>query len=92
MTHRWTNPSKGAPTAQKTRIYQRDGHQCATCGNTTGPFEIDHIDNTRNPNYHKDTNLQVLCTRCHLTKTQWESGAWRRKVKRSPRTPIGLAE
>lgn len=87
----WTNTKTHVTTTTRKRILNRDGHQCATCGTTQGPFDIDHIDNQRGPNYNRDTNLQVLCAHCHKTKTQWESREWRRKTRRTPRQPLGLA-
>lgn len=91
MTHRWTNPSKGAPYQQRKAALQRDNNKCVKCGNTEH-LEVDHILNVARGGTHNLDNLQTLCHHCHHTKTQWESGAWRRKIKRSPRTPIGLAE
>lgn len=87
----WTNTKTHVTTTTRKRILNRDGHQCATCGTTQGPFDIDHINNQRGPNYNNDANLQVLCADCHKAKTARESGAWRQRIKRQPRKPLGLA-
>lgn len=86
-THRFTNPSRGATNAQKQRIFQKNGHRCAQCGTTTGPFEVDHIDNTRNENYFKDTNLQILCETCHRAKTRLEAIQGHQKRKQRGQYP-----
>lgn len=91
MTHRWTNRKSHVKTSTRNRILKRDGCQCTQCG-AIERLEIDHIDNTRNEFYNLDNNLQTLCSDCHRTKTQCESGEWRTKVKRKPRTPFGLAK
>lgn len=86
----WTNRTKHVTTTTRKRILARDGHQCSQCGNTQ-QLEVDHINNQRGPNYNQDANLQVLCAQCHKAKTARESGEWRRRIKRQPRKPIGLA-
>ena len=85
----WTNTTKHVPIATRRRILNRDGHQCAQCGSTER-LEIDHINNTRGPNYDRDANLQVLCRPCHRAKTQREMkrGKERKRARRYlPRTP-----
>lgn len=67
----WTNQGHNTP-AQRRRILERDGHRCTKCGDTQGPFDVDHINNTRGPDYDLDTNKQTLCKPCHRAKTQAE--------------------
>lgn len=87
----WQNNNRAhVSTATRKRILARDGHQCAQCGSAEN-LEVDHINNQRGPNYDRDNNLQVLCADCHKAKTARESGAWRQRIKRQPRKPLGLA-
>lgn len=86
----WTNRTKHVPTTTRKRILNRDSHTCQNCGTTTGPLEVDHINNTRGPGYNNDHNLQTLCTTCHTTKTRTEqqAGLQRRAARRRlPATP-----
>lgn len=86
----WENPSGGAPHKQRQQALKRDHYQCVKCGNTEN-LEVDHIKNVASGGGHNLNNLQTLCHHCHKTKTTKESGAWRKKIKRQPRKPIGLA-
>ena len=67
----WTNRGHNS-TAARLRILERDGYRCVHCGDTQGPFEVDHIDNTRGPGYDLDANKQTLCRTCHWQKTKAE--------------------
>lgn len=71
--------------ARKLEWIVEQGHGCAKCGMTEGPFDIDHIDRTkktmnasqmfsRRPEiYRKELeNCQVLCKPCHKQKTRSE--------------------
>lgn len=68
----WTNRGHNSAVA-RLRILERDGYRCTHCGDTQGPFEVDHIDNTRGPDYDQDTNRQTLCVTCHEKKTRAEA-------------------
>jgi hypothetical protein len=52
----------------KRRVYTRDGRRCQYCGDTRGPFEVDHI----YPRYHggedRLDNLVVSCLACNRAK------------------------
>ncbi|MGZ7496135.1 HNH endonuclease [Corynebacterium sp. ZY180755] len=74
----WTSRTKHVPTSTRARILKRDNHTCIQCG-ANNNLEIDHINNTRGPNYNKDNNLQTLCRDCHKTKTQQEAQKARRQ-------------
>nr|DAL13448.1 MAG TPA_asm: HNH endonuclease [Caudoviricetes sp.] len=86
----WENPSGGAPYKQRQQALKRDHHQCVKCGSAER-LEVDHIKNVASGGGHNLDNLQTLCHHCHKTKTARESGAWRKKIKRQPRKPLGLA-
>ena len=85
----WTNRGHNTK-AQRHRILERDGHRCVKCGTTQGPFEVDHINNTRGPNYDLDSNKQTLCKPCHRQKTlrETQQGHQRRAQRtRHPNEP-----
>lgn len=67
----WSNRGHNS-TAARNRILERDGYRCVHCGDTQGPFEVDHIDNSRGPGYNLDENKQTLCRPCHSKKTRAE--------------------
>ncbi len=82
----WTNRGHNS-TAARLRILERDGYRCVHCGNTRGPFEVDHIDNTRGPHYDLDTNKQTLCVACHTKKTRAEEQQGRQRHYARRRLP-----
>ena len=55
-------------------VFDRDGWRCATCGRAAR-LELDHIAPLRaRPDLEwAEGNLQPLCKRCHLLKTQREN-------------------
>lgn len=77
-------------TATRRRILSRDGHQCVQCGSAER-LEVDHILNVAQGGRDNLDNLQTLCAACHREKTRHEANEWRRRTKRQPRKPIGLA-
>lgn len=66
-------------TKLRRQVFQRDGEVCAYCGDTTGPFHIDH----RKPvaKGGKDTlgNLTVACRSCNLSKGCKTTEEWKGK-------------
>lgn len=60
---------------RKRRVKRRDGNRCVICG-SSDRLEVDHIDD---PDDHSDENLQTLCHRHHMQKTQREAAAGRRR-------------
>lgn len=82
----WSNRGHNS-TAARLRILERDGYRCTHCGDTKGPFEVDHIDNTRGPNYDLDANKQTLCRTCHWRKTKAEEQRGRRARRARGRHP-----
>lgn len=87
------NPRHVAASTRR-RILTRDQHTCQACGATEVALEVDHINNTRGPDYNHDTNLQTLCMVCHQAKTQHEAAAARAhkqtKLRRRPQPHPGL--
>lgn len=52
----------------KQEVFDRDGRICAKCGSTT-KLCIDHIIPVSRGGFTKMENLQVLCEKCNLTKS-----------------------
>ena len=82
----WSNRGHNS-AAERRRILERDGYRCVKCGDTGGPFEVDHIDNTRGPNYNTDDNKQTLCVACHWRKTKAEERRGRQARRARGRYP-----
>lgn len=82
----WSNCGHNS-TAARLRILERDGYRCTHCGDTQGPFEVDHIDNTRGPHYDLDANKQTLCVACHTRKTRAEEQRGRQRHYARRRLP-----
>jgi hypothetical protein len=73
-------------SAQRNFILERDAHTCRICGHPGN--EVDHISGSSND----ESNLQVLCDRCHNDKTKgamvpaneeqkaWANALWESRV------------
>ena len=56
------------------RILERDNWTCQTCGKSAGRFEVDHVVPLHlDGAAWEESNLQVLCRRCHWAKTAGEN-------------------
>ena len=72
-------------------VYQRDGYRCRRCGNSSDRLEVDHIFPIAKGGKTNFDNLQTLCHRCNLMKSDTvgadatapksKSGADERKCK-----------
>ncbi|MFC9892125.1 HNH endonuclease [Nocardia sp. NPDC127579] len=71
---------RGVQRGQAARIRRRDRHTCQQCGQPG--HEVDHIQNVKGDGCDEDSNLRVLCTACHNTKTQGEAAVGRAKRSR----------
>lgn len=49
-------------------VKQRDGECCAYCGDTGGPFDLDHIVPWSRGGLHTLENLTVACASCNRSK------------------------
>ena len=59
--------------AIRLQVLIRDNWQCRHCGRVCGDrweAQVDHIVPLRQSENHSEENLQTLCIRCHLKKTQ----------------------
>lgn len=54
----------------------RDGNLCAYCGDTLGPFEIDHIIPWALGGGHDPENLTVACRSCNRSKGSKPLEVW----------------
>lgn len=88
----WTNRPQRTKVHHQLVTWARTNlpNQCAQCGATEN-LQLDHIKNLARGGTDTTDNIQWLCKPCHQTKTAHESSEWRRKIKRKPRQPIGLA-
>ena len=59
-------------TVTRARIWARDKGVCAHCG-TPHALEVCHIDHIRSGKLgtNEDTNLRVLCRRCHVLRADF---------------------
>lgn len=82
MTHRPYIPAPGVswprlrrgerrPIAHHVRVavYMRDGRICRFCGDTLGPFHLDHIQPWTAYGEDDPRNLRVLCEPCNLSRS-----------------------
>ena len=53
---------------QRRKIHERDHRHCAYCGDTAGPFQIDHIIPLWEGGESREDNLVVACKECNLSK------------------------
>lgn len=63
--------------SKRVKVFARDGHKCAYCGDTDGPFHIDHIYPVSKGGSNRIENLTVACWSCNLSKgcktmMEWE--------------------
>ena len=56
------------PYALRKKVYQRDGRRCVYCGDTNGPFEIDHVEPRSHGGEDRMNNLVVSCRACNQRK------------------------
>lgn len=49
-------------------VWARDGKCCSYCGDTDGPFHLDHIHPWSLGGGHTEENLTVACAKCNLSK------------------------
>lgn len=87
----WGNGNKPHTTSkERERILSRDDYRCQIRGpRCTGvATEVDHIDNTRNSNYWRDSNKRAVCSSCHKAETQREAAESRAARKARGLFPV----
>lgn len=65
-----TSDDQSIPARVKARVHLYFGGNCAICTNPAIPAAFDHIQALINGGPHRETNLQLLCVRCHKVKTR----------------------
>lgn len=64
----------------RARIYERDAGACQYCGDTEGPFHVDHIEPLSRGGSHDDDNLCLACRTCNLSKKDSTVEEWRART------------
>ncbi len=67
---------------QRRKIHDRDRRCCAYCGDTAGPFQVDHIIPMWEGGDSTDGNLVVACEECNLSKGASVNEDWLRRLLR----------
>jgi 5-methylcytosine-specific restriction endonuclease McrA len=64
------NPRIPIPQAVRNYVFQRDNHQCQSCGKThqNSQLQIDHIIPLATGGSNDISNLQTLCSQCNQKK------------------------
>lgn len=62
--------------AVRGEVFARDGRKCAYCGDTDGPFHIDHIKPVAAGGSRDIGNLAVACAACNLSKGAKPLSEW----------------
>lgn len=64
------------PKRIREEVVQRDGHCCVYCGNTSGPFDIDHVLPWSRGGSNAVSNLAVSCSSCNRSKSDRTPEEW----------------
>lgn len=62
--------------ALRKKILERDGSVCRYCGDTDGPFHIDHIKPIARGGTDDEGNLCVACAPCNFAKAARFNSEW----------------
>lgn len=63
--------------SKRRQIYDRDGRVCSYCGDTSGPFQIDHVFPLALGGDNSLGNLVVACRSCNSSKRAKTVEEWR---------------
>ena len=63
-------PNRNIPRDVRQRVFQRYGGRCAECG-ANDYLEYDHIIPVAKGGSNSDNNVQLLCRRCNLKKSDY---------------------
>lgn len=83
------SPARAAPSPRPSGLRDatlaRRGHRCAACGDTAGPFDVEHFRPRWAGGSDRPRNLWVACRRCHAAKTAEEVIVRRWRARLHPR-------
>lgn len=70
LAHIWANTSgrETIPAHIRRDVFERDGHVCVYCGDTIGPFHLDHVHPVSRGGRSEADNLVVACGSCNMSK------------------------
>ena len=57
-------------------VFERDGNACQYCGDTCGPFHLDHVIPWSRGGQDEPENLVVACVKCNLSKGDRTPEEW----------------
>jgi hypothetical protein len=89
-------PTTTAPTAQgyqrkdgyrrhRTKVFERDGHQCVYCGSTED-LELDHVVPVNRGGSNSIDNLATCCKTCNSRKRDMAPAKWFAQLRRQGRS------
>jgi hypothetical protein len=67
------------PLYVREQVLQRDGYRCRYCGNTSGPFHMDHVYPCSKGGETSINNLVTACPLCNVKKHN-KVGLWPKPV------------
>lgn len=62
-------------------VWQRDGERCVYCGDTQGPFHLDHMIPWSRGGEHSAGNLCVACVACNFEKGAMTPEEWANEAR-----------
>ncbi len=68
------------PPEVRKYVFERDRHQCQSCGETTN-LEVDHIIPLAKGGTNDLSNFQTLCRRCNSKKKHYLDPRFRRRFE-----------
>jgi 5-methylcytosine-specific restriction endonuclease McrA len=83
LAARWMEQSRrddtrpAIPLAVRSEVIERDGMCCQYCGDTEGPFHLDHVFPWSRGGTHTADNLTVSCAPCNWSKGSKTVEEWR---------------
>lgn len=72
-------PKQSIPGSVASKVYRRDGNRCRYCGDTEGPFQLDHVYPESKGGATTVDNLVVACRRCNQVK-HVKIGIWPKPI------------